>query len=105
MPLWRIVGDIKATRRIDTYGSQQDIAATLLAQLGIPHHSFTFSKNMLDAKAPHFAFFTIPDAFGVVGEGNTLIYNNKSSRIELEEGNDIPQKLLYGQASLQIGRE
>jgi phosphoglycerol transferase MdoB-like AlkP superfamily enzyme len=35
--------------------SQLDIAATLLAQLQLPHHAFPWSKNAFNPYAPHFA--------------------------------------------------
>lgn len=44
IPLILIGGAIKQPLVVDTYASQIDIAATLLAQLGLPHDEFTFSK-------------------------------------------------------------
>lgn len=41
-------GAVREPRRIDVYGSQHDIAATLLAQLALPHDEFVFSKDMLN---------------------------------------------------------
>ena len=81
IPLIFAGGAVNGSRHIDTYGSQQDLAATLLAQLGIAHDEFLFSKDMLDARAPHFAFFTVPDAFGVVDAKDSLIYDNKSAQV------------------------
>ena len=63
IPLLIVGGAVRGPERIGVYGSQQDIAATLLAQLSIPHGEFTFSKDMLNPASPHFAFFTMPDAF------------------------------------------
>ena len=89
----------KEAKRIDTFGSQHDLAATLLAQLGIAHQSFVFSKNMLDERSPHFAFFTIPDAFGVVTENGHLVYDCQAGRVDSENnGNGYLEK---GQAYLQ----
>ena len=82
-------------------GSQQDIAATLLGQLGIDHRPMIFSKNMLNPQAPHFAFFTVPDAFGMVTEENQLIYDNTSSEIKLNTGKSPGNNLNYGKAYLQ----
>lgn len=86
IPLIFTGGAVKAPRRIDTYGSQHDIAATLLSQLGISHHDFAFSKDLLDADAPHFAFFTVPDAMGIADSCGTIIYDNVSSRTAFAEG-------------------
>lgn len=56
IPLILTGGAVKEPQRITAYGSQIDIAATLLAQLGLPHDDFTFSKNILNPSSPHFAF-------------------------------------------------
>lgn len=48
IPLLMVGGAIREPRRIDVYGSQHDIAATLLAQLALPHEEFVFSKDMLN---------------------------------------------------------
>lgn len=42
IPLLMVGGAIREPRRIDVYGSQHDIAATLLAQLALPHEEFVF---------------------------------------------------------------
>lgn len=99
IPLLMVGGAVKEAKRIDTFGSQHDLAATLLAQLGIAHQSFVFSKNMLDERSPHFAFFTIPDAFGVVTENGYLVYDCQAGRVDSENnGNGYLEK---GQAYLQ----
>ena len=46
IPLLMVGGAIREPKRIDVYGSQQDIAATLLAQLALPHNEFTFSMRL-----------------------------------------------------------
>ena len=101
IPLLMVGGAVRGPRRIDVYGSQQDIAATLLAQLSVPHGEFTFSKDMLNPASPHFAFFTVPDAFGFVTLDNQLIFNNEADAIAVDEGSKKGQNLSLGQAYLQ----
>lgn len=101
IPLVMVGGVVRRPLRIDTYGSQHDIAATLLAQLSLPHQEFTFSKDMLDAGSPHFAFFTVPDAFGMITLDNQLIYSNESQTIVVDEGTEKGKNLKPGQAYLQ----
>lgn len=101
IPLLMVGGAVRQPRRIDTYGSQHDIAATLLAQLSLPHNEFTFSKDMLNPASPHFAFFTVPDAFGFVTPDNQLIFNNEANTIVVDEGTKKGQNLPSGQAYLQ----
>ena len=101
IPLLMVGGAIRSPRRIDAYGSQHDIAATLLAQLAIPHNEFTFSKDMLDPDSPHFAFFTVPDAFGLVTADNQVIFNCQADAVAVDEGKAKGKNLPLGKAYLQ----
>ncbi len=87
--------------KIKLIGSQQDIAATLLGQLGVEHKDFLFSKNMLSDATPKFAFFTVNDAFGVVSEENSLIFDNKSKKVLYDKGTKPGYNIKRGQAYLQ----
>ncbi|WP_303207226.1 LTA synthase family protein [Bacteroides oleiciplenus] len=101
VPLLLVGGAISKPRRIDIYGSQHDIAATLLAQLSLPHQEFMFSKDMLNPASPHFAFFAVPDAFGMVTPDNQLIFNCEANAVALDEGSTKGKNLLPGKAYLQ----
>lgn len=101
IPMLMIGGAVNQPRKIDVYGSQQDLAATLLAQLGLPHYEFVFSKDMLDSTAPHFAFFTVPDAFGMATSDNQLIFDNQARQVVLDEGTEKGKHLSAGKAYLQ----
>lgn len=101
IPLLLVGGAIQAPRRIGVYGSQHDLAATLLAQLGLDHSAFRFSKDLLNPRSPHFAFFTMPDGLGMITSDNRLIYNCQSSRTVIDEGNTPGLNLPLGQAYLQ----
>ena len=101
IPLIMIGGALKGPGNIDIYGSQTDIAATLLAQLGISHEEFTFSKDILNPQSPHFAFFTVPDAFGLVDGDNQVIFNNETKKVVLDQGKKKGKNLASGKAYLQ----
>lgn len=101
VPLLMVGGAVSQPRRIDVYGSQHDLAATLLAQLALPHREFTFSKDMLNPASPHFAFFAVPDAFGMVTPDNRLIFNCEAGAVAVDEGSAPGKNLLPGQAYLQ----
>lgn len=94
-------GAIAKPLKIKIIGSQQDIAATLLGQLGLAHSDFLFSKNMMSDATPKFAFFTVPDAFGVVSEENSLIFDNQAKKIVYDKGEKKGYNLKRGQAYLQ----
>lgn len=101
IPLLMVGGAIRNPRKVETYGSQQDIAATLLSQLEIPHNEFTFSKDMLNPNSPHFAFFTVPDAFGLVTADNQVIFNCQAGDVAVDEGTAKGKNLPLGKAYLQ----
>ena len=100
IPLILTGGAIARPMKINLIGSQHDIAATLLGQLGIQHKDFLFSKNIMSDATPKFAFFDVPDAFGVVTEENSIIYDNKSKKAVYDKGQK-GYNLKKGQAYLQ----
>lgn len=100
IPLILAGGAISRPMKVGIIGSQHDIAATLLGQLGVEHREFTFSKNMMSDATPKFAFFAVNDAFGVVSEENSLIYDNRAKRIVYDKGKK-GFNLKRGQAYLQ----
>lgn len=105
--LWRyqtpfiIIGGSVEKAKFNVYGSQIDIAATLLGMLGIDHSEFVYSKDLLDDSAPHFAYFTFPDAMGMVTDSNCIIYDNTSARIQYSFGKETELLLKKSQAYLQ----
>ena len=100
IPLILAGGTISRPMKVGIIGSQHDIAATLLGQLGVEHREFTFSKNMMSDATPKFAFFAVNDAFGIVSEENSLIYDNRAKRIVYDKG-EKGFNLKRGQAYLQ----
>lgn len=103
IPMLWIGGAIQAQTPycIDTYGSQHDLAATLLARLGIAHDTFTFSKDMLNPNSPHFAFFTVPDAMGMATPDNCVIFDCQSEQSVVDNGPFPGHNLPYAKAYLQ----
>lgn len=99
IPLLMLGGPAGMPRRISTLGGQIDIAATLLAMMGMDHSAFTWSKDLLDEKAPHFAFFTFPDAMGLVTDSSQVIFDNTAHRSVLTEGSTSAER--YAKAYLQ----
>ena len=105
--LWRyqtpfiIIGGSVEKMKCNVFGSQIDIAATLLGMLGIDHSEFVYSKDLLDESAPHFAYFTFPDAMGMVTDSNCIVYDNTSARIQYSSGKGTQMLLRKSQAYLQ----
>ena len=102
IPMFWTGGAIGQPRVIDTYGSQIDIAATLLGQMGIGHEDFNFSKDLFDAGIGHYAFYTFSDGFGLVTDSCRYVQDNARSGHGLS-GTDDPNGTAqrWGKAYLQ----
>ena len=85
-PLIILGGMMKTNVKCDVVGSQIDISATLFGLLGISHEDFTYSKDLLDNSAPHFAFFTFPDAMGMISDSSRVIFDNTANQTVSPEG-------------------
>ena len=102
IPMLWLGGAIKQPMKIDKLMNQSDLAATLLAQLGVDHTMFTFSRNVLGSDYVYpFAFhtsggtFTFRDSTGVTG------YDTKAYSISYEEPTVSLERLEKGKAILQ----
>lgn len=62
-------------------GSQTDIAATLLQQLGESSDEFKWSKDLLGKNTKPFAFYSYDNGFGWVEYPHTLSFDNVSRQI------------------------
>ena len=99
IPMLWLGGAIAAPRTIATYGSQTDLAATLLAQLGVPHDDFPFSRNIMDSASPKFGYYVFNNGFGIVADEGTTIFDCTSGRT-ISEGS-VERHIDYGKALLQ----
>jgi phosphoglycerol transferase MdoB-like AlkP superfamily enzyme len=81
-------------KRMDNIGSQGDIAATLLYQLGEDNSPFVWSKDLLNPKVPQFAFHSVIRGYGWVSpngnhvfhmDGNSIVYNNYTPEKEVAD--------------------
>lgn len=88
-------------REVKGFGSQTDIAATLLNQMGI-EADFRFSKNLLDPNSPSYAFYTYNEGFGFITDSSAVIYDHKLKGPVLSEGQNPSEALRRGKACLQV---
>lgn len=97
IPMLWLGGAVKEPCVIETFGSQSDMAATLLTQLGIPYTDNPFSKNILDNEQPHFGFWTYNNALGVIDSQGYVIFDCTGNRIMESHGEQThTEKLLEG---------
>lgn len=81
IPMLWLGGAVRRPAVVETYGSQSDLAATLLAQLGIAHGDFLFSHDLFDPARPKFGYWCFNNGFGVADAGGTTIFDCTSARV------------------------
>ena len=90
IPMFWTGGAVRGHQEVTTIGQQTDLAATLLSQLGYEHKSFTFSHNILDEDAAHYAFYAWPDGFGLLSGSSSYVQDNNYDGHPLQ-GSDDPE--------------
>lgn len=102
IPMLWLGGAIKEPRTIDVLGQQTDLAATLLAQLGIDHSAFNFSHDLMANDHRPFAFYDFPDGFGLITDSCIYVQDNQQDGVPLKWSNDPEGKAeRWGKAYLQ----
>ena len=81
---------------VESYGSQTDVAATLLAQLSIEHSQFTFSRDLLASYSPPFAYYAFNDGFGFVAPGQKLIWDHVGEMPIVDKADSIHRANAFG---------
>lgn len=92
IPMIWIGGAVKQAATISDYGSQNDIAATLLSQLNIQHTDFKFSKDILNPEGKKFAFYSYVNGFTMTDSTGTVTYDNDKQSIIHQSGNPDLEK-------------
>ncbi|SOD12712.1 LTA synthase family protein [Pedobacter xixiisoli] len=85
----------------DKTGSQQDLAATLLAQLKMKSTEFIWSKNLLNPYSKHFAYFSWDNGFGFIDNGHTVTFDNVGKSVLY---NSNPENAKQTNAILNSGK-
>lgn len=88
IPLLIAGGAVAERMRVEKFGSQTDIANTLLAQFAKPSDAFSFSKNLLSPASRPFAAYFFNDGFGFVAPGQYIIYDNVGQQFLRNDGAD-----------------
>ena len=102
IPLIFTGGALTLKGKINTIGSQTDIATTILDQLHLPTDKFQWGKDLLDSAAKPFAFYSFNNGFGFVTPQGTETYDNVSRKpIYITPGFDTSQ-IKYGKAYMQF---
>lgn len=82
----------------DNYGTQTDMAATLLGQLGLDSREYIFSKDLLNSQTEEFSFYDFNDGYGYINDSTYEVWDNISSTWLKREGVETDK----GKAFLQM---
>jgi len=88
-------------KKSNKIGSQQDLAATLLAQLNISAKEFTWSKNLLNPYTKEFAFFSWDNGFGFMNTTQCVTFDNVGKNILYQSNPKLKADLHFGKSYLQ----
>jgi phosphoglycerol transferase MdoB-like AlkP superfamily enzyme len=77
--------------RVKKLGNQTDIAATLLAQLNLPHQQFKWSKDLLNPYSRDFAFFDWDNGMGFMLPEQSVSYDNAGQTISYIQNKNAPK--------------
>lgn len=92
IPMVWIGGAVTEPQVVTAYGSQNDLAATLLSQLKVKHTDYKFSKDMLNPDGNNFAFYSYMNGFSMMSTKGTITYDNDQQSIIRHEGNPDMEK-------------
>jgi len=90
-------------KRINILGSQGDLPATLLAQLGLDHKAYYWSKNLMNPNSRQFAFNSFDNGFLWIEKDSEVAFDNNNRKVINAKAPPASEKLMVrrGQAVLQ----
>ena len=95
-------GAVKAPRKITQLCNQTDLAATLLAQLRLPHDQFRWSRDVLSASYRYpFAVHNYNNGFSLADSTGFITYDLESQRLVTNESSQPERLERMGKAILQ----
>ena len=102
IPMLWVGGAVREPRVIDKLVSQSDLAATLLAQLGIDHSDFLFSRNVLSGSYTYpFSFYTFSNGLCFIDSTGVTLFDDDSGKCLIEDPDESGLRLDRGKAILQ----
>ncbi len=80
-PMLWLGGAIKEPQRIHTLMNQSDFCATLLAQMGISHEDYPYSRNVLGPSSPNFVYCSFPSGIMYGDESGITVFDITSNKV------------------------
>ena len=107
IPMIWIGGAVERPAVITDYGSQNDLAATLLSQFRIDYSNFSFSKDMLHPQGRKFAFYSYVNGFCMIDSSSVYLYDNNQEKPLIQTGDPAMEreaKAFFQTMYIDLGR-
>lgn len=102
IPMVWVGGAVKVPRKVTKYCNQTDLAATLLAQMQLPHQQFRWSRDVLSSSYSYpFIVHNYNNGFSVADSTGFVVYDLDSKRLLTNESRDATRLERMGKAILQ----
>lgn len=102
IPMVWVGGAVKGPRKVTKYCNQTDLAATLLAQMQLPHQQFRWSRDVLSSSYSYpFIIHNYNNGFSVADSTGFVVYDLDSKRLLTNESRDATRLERMGKAILQ----
>jgi len=102
IPMVWVGGAVKTPRKVTKLCNQSDLAATLLAQLQLPHGQYRWSRDVLSVSYCYpFAVHNYNNGFSVADSTGFITYDLDSHRLVTNESRDATRLERMGKAILQ----
>ena len=102
IPLVWTGGAVKKAKTITQLCNQTDLAATLLAQCGLPHDDFLWSRDILSQSYQYpFAIHNFNNGFSVRDSTGFMVYDLNSQQAIVNQSTDAQRQERLGKAILQ----
>ena len=102
IPLIWVGGAIRKSKTITQICNQTDLPATLLAQCGLPHDDFLWSRDILSRSYEYpFAIHNYNNGFSIVDSTGFMVYDLNSQHVIVNESHDTQRLESLGKAILQ----
>lgn len=101
-PMLWLGGAVRAPRVVHTLMNQSDMAATLLAQMQLPHRDFPYSRNVLSKNYTYpFVYTTFADGFLFADSTGVTVFDNPQQKAVVNTPADNGVREMRGKALLQ----
>lgn len=102
IPVLWLGGAVREPRKIDLLTAQSDMAATILAQVGMDHDDFRFSRNVLSESYTYpFSYYTFNNGFCFIDSTGVTLYDDDASECLINDSYGREMRLERGKAILQ----